>query len=125
MGLTNFPGEQPTRNDIIIAKNYLNEEELKILNNLVSGYFDFAEIQAIKHIPMYMTDYIKQLDNILAATGENTLLNAGNVSHKQAEEKAITEYRKYQEKTLSPVEKAYLESIKMLMDKTSKNKKNN
>lgn len=125
MELTNFPGEQPTRNDIIIAKNYLNEEELKILNNLVSGYFDFAEIQAIKHIPMYMTDYIKQLANILAATGENTLLNAGNVSHKQAEEKAITEYRKYQEKTLSPVEKAYLESIKMLMDKTSKNKKNN
>lgn len=95
------------------------------MNNLVSEYFDFAEVQAIKHIPMYMTDYIKQLDNILVATGENTLLDAGNVSHKQAEEKATTEYRKYQEKTLSPVEKAYLDSIKMLMDKTSKNKKSN
>lgn len=122
MGLTNFPGESPTVNDVKIAKNYLKEEELKVLNNLVSGYFDFAEIQAIRHKPMYMADYIKQLDSILASTGENILSGAGRISHKQAEEKAIHEYRKYQVKTLSPVEQAYLDSIKALTKKTSKKK---
>ena len=66
MGLTTFPGEQPRKEDVLIAKNYLNEKELKILNNLVSGYFDFAEIQAIKRSPMYMSDYIHHLDLILS-----------------------------------------------------------
>jgi len=122
MGLTTFSGELPTMNDVKIAKNYLNEEELKILNNLVSGYFDFAEIQAIKHKPMYMADYIKQLDSILVSTGENILSGAGCISHKQAVEKAIHEYRKYQVKTLSSVEQAYLDSIKTLTKKTSKKK---
>ena len=69
MGLTTFPGEQPRKEDVLIAKNYLNEKELKILNNLVSGYFDFAEIQAIKRSPMYMSDYIHHLDLILSTTG--------------------------------------------------------
>lgn len=64
MGLTSFHGEHPTLRDAKIAKNYLNADELKILNNLVSGYFDFAEIQAIKHRPMYMVDYIQHLDTI-------------------------------------------------------------
>ena len=73
MGLTTFKGEIPILSDVIIAKNYLNEEELKILNNLVSGYFDFAEIQAIRQKPMYMEDYIKQLDSILSGTGEKVL----------------------------------------------------
>ena len=95
---------------------------MKVLNNLVSGYFDFAEIQAIRHKPMYMSDYIQQLDNILTSTGEKLLSGAGRVSHKQAEEKAITEYRKYQVRTLSPVEQAYMESIKTLTTKTSKKK---
>ena len=117
MGLTVFPGEQPTSKDITVAKNYLNEEELKILNNLVSAYFDFAEIQAIKRRPMYMADYIKQLDNILSASGEKLLSNAGSVSHRQAIEKANDEFRKYQLKTLSPVEKAYFESIKVVQKK--------
>ena len=117
MGLTVFPGEQPTSKDITVAKNYLNEEELKILNNLVSAYFDFAEIQAIKHRPMYMADYIKQLDNLLSASGEKLLSNAGSVSHRQAIEKANDEFRKYQLKTLSPVEKAYFESIKVVQKK--------
>jgi hypothetical protein len=93
MGLTVFPGEQPSSKDITVAKNYLNEEELKILNNLVSAYFDFAEIQAIKHRPMYMADYIKQLDNILSASGEKLLFDAGSVSHQQAIEKAKDEFR--------------------------------
>jgi hypothetical protein len=117
MGLTTFYGQQPTQKDVVIAKNYLNEEELKILNNLVSGYFDFAEIQAIKRRPMYMSDYIKQLDGILSGTGEQLLQNAGSISHDQAVEKAITEYRKYQVKTLSPVEEQYLQTIKTLQNK--------
>lgn len=121
VGMTNFKGDFPTQADVLIAKNYLDENELKILNNLVSGYFDFAEIQAIKHRLMYMTDYIKQLDTILAASGEKLLADAGTVSHAQAKEKAIREYRKYQVKTITPVEQAYLESIKTLNSKT-KNK---
>ena len=112
MGLTTFSGSQPTQKDISIAKNYLTETELKILNNLVSGYFDFAEIQAIKRKPMYMENYVEQLDNILTSTGEQVLQNAGLISHEQAVEKALSEYRKYQVKTLSPVEQAYLETIK-------------
>lgn len=123
MGLTTFAGDYPTRNDIMVAKNYLNEDELKILNNLVSGYFDFAEIQAMRRKPMYMTDYISQLDNILASTGESLLVGAGRVSHKQAQDKATAEYLKYQERTLSPVEQAYYDSIKALAEKTSKKKK--
>ena len=95
MGLTTFAGVYPTRNDIMVAKNYLNEDELKILNNLVSGYFDFAEIQAMRRKPMYMADYISQLDNILASTGESLLVGAGRVSHKQAQDKATAEYLKY------------------------------
>ena len=123
MGLTTFAGDYPTRNDIMVAKNYLNEDELKILNNLVSGYFDFAEIQAMRRKPMYMADYISQLYNILASTGESLLVGAGKVSHKQAQDKATTEYLKYQERTLSPVEQAYFDSIKVLAEKTSKKKK--
>ena len=122
MGLTNFAGEFPTKTEVTVAKNYLNEDELKVLNNLVSGYFDFAEIQAMRHNPMYMNDYIKHLDNILTSTGEKLLTDAGSVTHKQAEEKAIAEYRKFQVRNLSPVEQAYMESIKTLTAKTSKKK---
>ncbi len=117
MGLTTFKGDLPIMSDVIIAKNYLTEEELKILNNLVSGYFDFAEIQAIKHNPMHMTDYIKQLDIILSSTGEKVLKNKGTVSHNEAINKAKVEYKKYQVKTLSPVEKEYLETLKAISNK--------
>lgn len=122
MGLTTFAGEFPTKNEVTVAKNYLREDELKVLNNLVSGYFDFAEIQAMRHNPMYMNDYITHLDNILASTGEKLLTDAGSVTHKRAEEKAIAEYRKFQVRNLSPVEQAYMESIKTLTAKTSKKK---
>lgn len=118
MGLTSFKGELPCINDIKIAKNYLTADELKILNNLVSGYFDFAETQALRHRPMYMEDYVRQLDNILSANGEELLVGAGTVSHEEAMEKALAEYRKFQVKTLSPVEQAYLESIKLIEKKT-------
>ena len=121
MGLTTFSGEMPTAQDITIAKNYLTENELKILNNLVAGYFDFAEVQAMKHNPMYMADYVEHLDRILSSTGEKVLEGSGTVSHAKAIEKAKTEYKKYQAKTLSPVEKAYLQTIKGL-EKQAKNK---
>ena len=114
MGLTSFKGDHPTLRDAKIAKNYLSEEELKILNNLVSGYFDFAEIQAMKRRPMYMSDYVQQLDNILSSTGEALLNGPGSVSHQQAMEKAEQEYRLFQVRELSPVERAYLETIKAL-----------
>lgn len=112
MGMKSFKGDFPTLTDAKIAKNYLNEEELKVLGNLVSGYFDFAEVQAMRKNPMYMKDYIEHLDSLLSATGENLLLDAGNVSHQEAMEKATAEYRKYQVQTLSPVEEIYLETIK-------------
>lgn len=112
MGLTSFSGELPALKDIGIAKNYLEENELKVLNNLVSGYFDLAEINAIEHKPMYMDDYVKQLDSVLSSGNRKLLTGSGSVSHKQTLEKAKSEYRKYQEITLTPVEKAYLESIK-------------
>lgn len=123
MGLTSFSGDFPALKDIGIAKNYLTESELKILNNLVSGYFDFAEIQAMRHNPMYMDDYIHQLDNILSSTGGKLLTGAGSVSHAQAMEKATAEYRKYQTQNLSPVEEAYLQTIKGVQKKVEKKKK--
>ena len=120
MGLTTFKGDIPVLSDVVIAKNYLSEEELKVLNNLVSGYFDFAEIQAIRHNPMYMEDYIKQLDRILSSTGEKLLIGAGTVSHEQAIEKAKSEYKKYQVKTISPVEREYLNALKQINKKIEK-----
>lgn len=112
MGLTSFSGDFPSLKDISIAKNYLSEEELKVLNNLVSGYFDFAEINAIEHRPMYMNDYIEQLDNILSSGNRKLLTGSRTISHEQAIEKARAEYRKFQTENLSPVEDAYLETIK-------------
>ncbi len=120
MGMTNFKGDWSTLKEAFIAKNYLSTDELKVLNNLVSGYFDFAEIQAMRHVPMYMSDYISHLDSILSSTGQKILDNAGQVSHQQAIDKATEEYRKWQNNTLSPVEEAYLETIKSLEAKTKK-----
>lgn len=121
MGLTAFSGDFPTAKDIGVAKNYLTEDELKVLNNIVSGYFDFAEIQAMRHNPMYMSDYVDHLDNLLKAIGENLLTDAGKVSHAQALEKAKAEYQKYQVQNLSPVEEEYLQNIKQI-EKEAKRK---
>ena len=123
MGLKTFKGDFPVKSDIGVAKNYLDEDELKILSNLVSGYFDFAEIQAIRHKMMYMRDYVEQLDRVLSGTGEKILDHAGKVSHQQALKKAEAEYRKYQVQTLSPVEEAYIEVIKEIEKKAKKSKK--
>ena len=108
----NYWKELPALKDIGIAKNYLNEDELKILNNLVSGYFDLAEINAIEHRPMYMSDYVEQLDSVLSSGNRKLLAGSGKISHDEAMKKAKEEYRKYQEMTLSPVEQAYMETIK-------------
>ena len=128
MGLRSFAGEFPVKKDTEIAKNYLDADELRVLNNLVSGYFDLAEISAIEHRPMYMRDYIQQLDAILSSGGRQLLNDAGSVSHAAAIEKAHEEYRKYQQKTLTPVEEAYLQSLKAaekeVKSETRKGKKN-
>lgn len=123
MGLTSFKGELPGINDIKIAKNYLSKEELAILNRLVSGYFDFAEINALEHKHVYMADYIHQLDSILQSTGRPLLQDSGSVSHDAAMAKALQEYRRYQAKTLSPVEEEYLKSINALEKKAKRGKK--
>ena len=121
MGLRTFSSDLPVLRDVGVAKNYLDEQELRVLNNLVSGYFDLAEIAAIEHRPMYMRDYIAQLDAVLSSGGRKLLQDAGTVTHKQALDKAQAEYRKFQAQTLSPVEKAYLETVKGL-EKEAKNK---
>jgi len=123
LGLTNFAGAEPTKAEAMIAKNYLEEKELKILNNIVSGYFDFAEVQAIKQIPMTMRKYVEHLDTILATSGEKLLEDVGKISHAQAVEKAEKEYKKYQAKHLSEIEKVYLDSLKQLDHKTKISKK--
>ena len=121
MGLTSFSGDFPTAKDIGIAKNYLAEDELRVLNGIVSGYFDFAEVQAMRHRPMHMSDYVEHLDRVLSSTGEQLLVGAGKVSHKQAIEKANREYQRFMVQNLSPVEEAYLQTIKEV-EKTAKKK---
>lgn len=122
MGMTTFKGEWPTLQDAKVAKNYLTQDELKILNNLVSGYFDFAEIQAMRHQPMYMADYIQQLDTILASTGQELLSGSGAVSHDDAMIKVKAEYDQWREDTLSPIEQAYFDTIKKLSSKNKQKK---
>ena len=120
MGLTTFTGDFPILKDVSIAKNYLTESELKVLNNLVSGYFDLAEISAIEHKPMYMSDYVEQLDSVLTSGNRKLLTDSGKISHNQAIAKAQNEYRKFQGKTLSPVEESYIDTIKSLEKEAKK-----
>lgn len=122
MGLMTFPGERPYLKDVVIAKNYLDEKELRALGQIVSGYLDFAERQVEREQPMSMKDWAEHLDRILAMSGENLLQNGGTVSHNEAVEKATTEYKKYQAKTLSEAEKNYLESLKSIEAKAKKKK---
>ena len=112
MGLMTFSGNRPYLADAVIAKNYLDEKELRSLGQIVSGYLDFAERQAEREQTMTMKDWAKHLDRILTMSGEKLLQGAGRISHEQAIDKAENEYKKYQAKTLSEVEKAYLETIK-------------
>ncbi|HBL77857.1 MAG: cell filamentation protein Fic [Bacteroidetes bacterium GWF2_42_66] len=122
MGLMTFPGSRPYLKDVVVAKNYLDEKELRSLGQIISGYLDFAERQAEREQAMTMKDWAEHLDKILTMSGEKLLLGAGSISHEIAIEKATTEYKKYQQKTLSEAEKNYLESLKVLENKTKKEK---
>ena len=122
MGLMTFPGSRPYLKDVVVAKNYLDEKELRSLGQIVSGYLDFAERQAEREQAMTMKDWAEHLDKILTMSGEKLLLGTGSISHEIAIEKATTEYKKYQQKTLSEAEKNYLESLKVLENKAKKGK---
>ena len=117
MGLMTFEGDRPHLKDAVIAKNYLDEKELRAMGQIVSGYLDFAERQAERQQVMTMKDWAAHLDNILTMSGEKLLQGAGTVSHQQAIEHATNEYKKYQQRTLSQVEKDFLENIKTLPTK--------
>jgi hypothetical protein len=120
MGLMTFPGSRPYMKDVVVAKNYLDEKELRSLGQIVSGYLDFAERQVEREQTMTMKDWAEHLDKILTMSGEKLLQGAGSINHEIAIEKATTEYKKYQQKTLSEAEKNYLESLKVLEAKTQK-----
>ena len=117
MGLTTFSGKKPCLQEALIAKNYLDEKELRVMGQIVSGYLDFAERKAEREEPMTMADWSKHLDQILTAGGEKLLQGNGSISHEQAVEKATREYKKFQQKTLSSVENAFLDSIKSIEKK--------
>ena len=114
MGLTTFEGDRPHLKDAVIAKNYLDEKELRAMGQIVSGYLDFAERQAERQQVMTMKDWAAHLDNILTMSGEKLLQGAGTVTHQQALEHATNEYKKYQQRTLSQVEKDFLDNINAL-----------
>ena len=120
MGLMTFKGNHPTLSEAKTAKNYLNEKELRAMGQLVSGYLDFAERQAEREQAMTMNDWAAYLDRILTMSGEQLLQDSSNVSHEAAMEHAITEYRKYKQRTISDVEHDYLFSIKSIEDSVSK-----
>lgn len=114
MGLTSWTGGLPKRTDAEIAKNYLSPEELDTLNRIVSLYFDFAELQAQSHKPMYMKDWIQKLDDFLKLSGKELLTHVGTISAELAKQKANQEYDKFKERTqyeLSPVEIHFLENF--------------
>ena len=120
MGLTSFRGDRPHLADALVAKNYLDEKELRAMGQIVSGYLDFAERQAERQSPMTMQNWAEHLDRILTMSGEQLLEGNGSVSHAQAEEKARVEYRKYQQRTLSSVEQSFLDSVLTLEQTTNK-----
>lgn len=114
IGLTTWRGAMPTKHEAEIAKNYLSEEEVDMLNRIVNLYLDFAELQAKSHVPMYMKDWIQKLDDFLKLSGKELLNHAGSVSAEVAKLKANEEYDKFRERTqyqLSPVEIHFLEAF--------------
>jgi hypothetical protein len=117
MGLTTWPGAKPRVQDIEIAKNYLQQDELDALNRIVTIYLEFAELQALNQNAMYMRDWITKLDDFLSLSGREILTHAGKVSHDEALDKAQIEYDKYRAARLnkaSPVERHFLKSVKEL-----------
>jgi hypothetical protein len=120
LGLTNFKGAKPTKQDLEIAKNYLNEEELNMLNRMVTAYLELAELQAINRKPMYMKDWIERLDDFLRMTGNEILTHAGKISHQQMLDKAKLEYEKYQALTVSDLSEAEKHFVDYLEKETKK-----
>lgn len=123
LGLTNFKGETPTPQETEIAKNYLNEKEINLLNRMVTAYLEIAELQALNQKPMYMNDWVERLDDFLKMTGQEILSHSGKISHQQAIEKAKEEYEKYNEQTknqLSKVEKDFIKQIEKVENKLKK-----
>ena len=123
LGLTTFKGEKPTKQETAVAKNYLNEEELNILNRMVTAYLELAELQALNRKPMYMKDWITRLDEFLTMTGNDILQNAGSISHQQAIEKATEEYNKYKAQKKNELTKAEKDFIKQIDNTAKKLKK--
>ena len=114
-GLKSFDGERPRASDMTVAKNYLDEEELNVLNRITTAYLEFAELQATLHNPMYMKDWIIKLDDFIKMTGREILQSAGTISKLEADNKALAEYAVYKERTkdeFSQVEKDFLENLK-------------
>lgn len=125
IGLTSFKGKKPTKQEAVIAKNYLNVDEINMLNRMVTAYLEVAEIQAMNRTPMYMTDWIERLDSFLTMTGKNILSHTGSISHTMALEKAHTEYDKYKELTkneLTKVEVDFVKQIEIMANKLKKKK---
>lgn len=120
LGLTNFKGNYPTKSETEIAKNYLTEEELNILNRMVSAYLDVAEINALDRHPMTMQDWINELDSFLKMTRKDILKDSGTISHEKALEKAHKEYNKYMEKHLTTAEQDYLEILNKEVEEINK-----
>ena len=117
MGMTTWLGDRPHRTDAEIAKNYLDEQELNILNRIVTFYLEFAELQALSRKPMYMADWINKLDDFLKLSGREVLTHAGKISHEEASRKAHEEYEQYKEERLlepSPVERDFQKAVKAL-----------
>ncbi len=123
IGLTNFKGEIPTKKEVEIAKNYLSEDELNILNRMVTAFLEIAEIQALDRTPMYMADWIKQLDAFLKMTNKDILQHSGTISHQKAIEKAHSEYEIYKEKIKNRITQVEKDFIKQIENKTKGLKK--
>ena len=126
MGLTSWTSDTIHRSDVEVAKNYLTEQELDALNKIVTAYLDIAEVHALNKEPMYMKDWLETIDDYLKMPRRDILTSSGHISHKQAIEKAHTEYDKYKnrlEDTLSPVEKDFIDSIGILEHITDNSKK--
>ena len=115
MGLTSWQGNKPRKDDVVIAKNYLDEKELNLLNRIVTAYLEFAELQALEHKPMYMKDWIAKLNDFIKLSGRQLLTHAGKISHDDAVATALSEYEKFRQAHLddpSPVERHFIEAIK-------------
>lgn len=128
MGMTSFDGKSLRKADASVAKNYLKEDEIKILNRLVTAYLEFAELQAIRQKPMYMKDWIGKLDDFIKMSGSELLDNAGKISHEEAKIKAELEYEKYKGRSkdqLTKVERDFIEHVKTVQKQLEQGKGKN